>query len=54
MGKGSFGVVCEATHIDTRKKWAIKKVNKEKVSALASPQGFSLAAVVEKDTLKSV
>ncbi|XP_062327977.1 serine/threonine-protein kinase 33 [Osmerus eperlanus] len=33
LGKGSFGVVCEATHIDTRKKWAIKKVNKEKAGS---------------------
>lgn len=32
LGQGSFGVVCEATHIGTQKKWAIKKVNKEKVS----------------------
>ncbi|NP_001038554.2 serine/threonine-protein kinase 33 [Danio rerio] len=30
LGQGSFGVVCEATHIETQRKWAIKKVNKEK------------------------
>ncbi|XP_030621003.1 serine/threonine-protein kinase 33 [Chanos chanos] len=30
LGQGSFGVVYEATHIETQKKWAIKKVNKEK------------------------
>ncbi|KAL7866343.1 hypothetical protein AOLI_G00141570 [Acnodon oligacanthus] len=30
LGQGSFGVVFEATHIVTQKKWAIKKVNKEK------------------------
>lgn len=32
LGQGNFGVVCEATHIETQRKWAIKKVNKEKVS----------------------
>ncbi|KAM9366983.1 serine/threonine-protein kinase 33 [Symphorus nematophorus] len=26
LGQGSFGVVCEATHIETQTKWAIKKV----------------------------
>ncbi|XP_055057779.2 serine/threonine-protein kinase 33 isoform X2 [Misgurnus anguillicaudatus] len=30
LGQGNFGFVCEATHIETQKKWAIKKVNKEK------------------------
>ncbi|XP_062857240.1 serine/threonine-protein kinase 33 isoform X2 [Trichomycterus rosablanca] len=30
LGQGSFGFVFEATHIETQKKWAIKKVNKEK------------------------
>uniref|UniRef100_A0A672P674 Serine/threonine-protein kinase 33 n=2 Tax=Sinocyclocheilus grahami TaxID=75366 RepID=A0A672P674_SINGR len=30
LGQGNFGVVCEATHIETQRKWAIKKVNKEK------------------------
>lgn len=30
LGQGGFGVVCEATHIETQRKWAIKKVNKEK------------------------
>ncbi|XP_076880085.1 serine/threonine-protein kinase 33 isoform X2 [Brachyhypopomus gauderio] len=30
LGQGNFGVVCEAIHIETQKKWAIKKVNKEK------------------------
>ncbi|GAA6069632.1 serine/threonine-protein kinase 33 [Tachysurus ichikawai] len=33
LGQGSFGVVCEATHMDTQKKWAIKKVNKEKAGS---------------------
>uniref|UniRef100_A0A8C7CZC4 non-specific serine/threonine protein kinase n=1 Tax=Oncorhynchus kisutch TaxID=8019 RepID=A0A8C7CZC4_ONCKI len=33
LGQGSFGVVCEATHNETRKKWAIKKVNKEKAGS---------------------
>ncbi|XP_072516594.1 serine/threonine-protein kinase 33 isoform X2 [Salminus brasiliensis] len=33
LGQGSFGVVCEATHIETQKKWAIKKVNKEKAGS---------------------
>ncbi|XP_056605475.1 serine/threonine-protein kinase 33 isoform X2 [Triplophysa dalaica] len=30
LGQGNFGFVCEVTHIETRRKWAIKKVNKEK------------------------
>uniref|UniRef100_A0A673FRI9 Serine/threonine-protein kinase 33 n=2 Tax=Sinocyclocheilus rhinocerous TaxID=307959 RepID=A0A673FRI9_9TELE len=30
LGQGNFGVVCEATHIEMQRKWAIKKVNKEK------------------------
>uniref|UniRef100_A0AAZ3NNF1 Serine/threonine-protein kinase 33 n=1 Tax=Oncorhynchus tshawytscha TaxID=74940 RepID=A0AAZ3NNF1_ONCTS len=33
LGQGSFGVVCEATHNETMKKWAIKKVNKEKAGS---------------------
>ncbi|KAM4630471.1 serine/threonine-protein kinase 33 [Polymixia lowei] len=33
LGQGSFGVVCEATHIETQKKWAIKKVNKDKAGS---------------------
>ncbi|XP_064417992.1 serine/threonine-protein kinase 33-like [Latimeria chalumnae] len=33
LGKGSFGVVNEATHIQTNKKCAIKKVNKEKAGS---------------------
>ena len=36
LGQGSFGVVFEATHVDTHKKWAIKKVNREKVSTFAT------------------
>lgn len=36
MGQGSFGVVFEATHVETQKKWAIKKVNREKVSIFAT------------------
>ena len=36
LGQGSFGVVYEATHLDTKKKWAIKKVNREKVSTFAT------------------
>ncbi|XP_026881130.2 serine/threonine-protein kinase 33 isoform X2 [Electrophorus electricus] len=35
LGQGNFGVVCEATHIKTQKKWAIKKVNKEKAGRSA-------------------
>ena len=31
LGKGSFGVVTEATNKTTGEKWAIKAVNKEKV-----------------------
>ncbi|XP_067256970.1 serine/threonine-protein kinase 33 isoform X1 [Chanodichthys erythropterus] len=33
LGQGNFGVVCEATHIETQRKWAIKKVNKEKAGS---------------------
>ncbi|KAI4889269.1 hypothetical protein NFI96_013534 [Prochilodus magdalenae] len=33
LGQGSFGVVCEAIHNETQKKWAIKKVNKEKAGS---------------------
>ncbi|KAJ8340178.1 hypothetical protein SKAU_G00348110 [Synaphobranchus kaupii] len=33
LGQGSFGVVYEATHIETQKKWAIKKVNREKAGS---------------------
>ncbi|XP_048887275.1 serine/threonine-protein kinase 33 isoform X1 [Brienomyrus brachyistius] len=33
LGKGSFGVVYEATHMQTQKKWAIKKVNREKAGS---------------------
>ncbi|XP_053490868.1 serine/threonine-protein kinase 33, partial [Ictalurus furcatus] len=33
LGQGSSGVVCEATHVETQKKWAIKKVNKEKAGS---------------------
>lgn len=33
MGQGSFGVVIEATHRETGKKWAIKKVNREKAGS---------------------
>ncbi|XP_058256235.1 serine/threonine-protein kinase 33 isoform X1 [Hemibagrus wyckioides] len=33
LGQGSFGVVYEATHMETQKKWAIKKVNKEKAGS---------------------
>lgn len=32
LGKGSFGVVKEATNKETGRRWAIKAVNKEKVS----------------------
>lgn len=31
LGRGSFGVVKEATNKTTGRKWAIKAVNKEKV-----------------------
>ncbi|KAJ8406444.1 hypothetical protein AAFF_G00300180 [Aldrovandia affinis] len=33
LGQGSFGVVYEATHIETQTKWAIKKVNREKAGS---------------------
>ncbi|RXM27165.1 Suppression of tumorigenicity 5 protein [Acipenser ruthenus] len=35
LGQGSFGVVYEATHKETGKKWAIKKVNREKAGSSA-------------------
>ncbi|XP_066108897.1 serine/threonine-protein kinase 33 [Saccopteryx bilineata] len=35
LGKGSFGMVFEATHKETETKWAIKKVNKEKAGSSA-------------------
>ena len=34
LGKGSFGVVKEATNKATGRRWAIKAVNKEKVRKL--------------------
>ncbi|XP_073460076.1 serine/threonine-protein kinase 33 [Aquarana catesbeiana] len=33
LGEGSFGVVIEATHNESGKKWAIKKVNREKAGS---------------------
>ncbi|KAM8812681.1 serine/threonine-protein kinase 33 [Rhynchonycteris naso] len=35
LGKGSFGMVFEATHKETETMWAIKKVNKEKAGSSA-------------------
>ncbi|MGH0131784.1 UNVERIFIED_CONTAM: hypothetical protein FKN15_053150 [Acipenser sinensis] len=35
LGQGSFGVVYETTHKETGKKWAIKKVNREKAGSSA-------------------
>lgn len=35
LGKGSFGMVIEATDKETETKWAIKKVNKEKAGSSA-------------------
>nr|DBA17666.1 TPA: hypothetical protein GDO54_003080 [Pyxicephalus adspersus] len=35
LGQGSFGVVIEATHKESGKKWAIKKVNREKAGSSA-------------------
>ncbi|XP_041059035.1 serine/threonine-protein kinase 33-like [Carcharodon carcharias] len=35
LGKGSFGVVIQATHIPTDTKWAIKKLSKEKAGSQA-------------------
>ena len=32
LGAGNFGIVIEATHIETNEKWAIKIINKEKVT----------------------
>lgn len=36
LGQGSFGMVIEATDKETDTKWAIKKVNKEKVRLTSS------------------
>uniref|UniRef100_A0A4W3J873 Serine/threonine kinase 33 n=1 Tax=Callorhinchus milii TaxID=7868 RepID=A0A4W3J873_CALMI len=33
LGQGSYGIVIEATHLETGKKWAIKKVNREKAGS---------------------
>ncbi|XP_073514038.1 serine/threonine-protein kinase 33 [Phyllobates terribilis] len=35
LGRGTFGVVIEATHKETGKKWAIKKVHREKAGSSA-------------------
>ncbi|XP_018429202.1 PREDICTED: serine/threonine-protein kinase 33-like [Nanorana parkeri] len=35
LGQGNFGVVIEATHKESGKKWAIKKVNREKAGSSA-------------------
>ncbi|XP_043938745.1 serine/threonine-protein kinase 33 [Protopterus annectens] len=35
LGQGNFGIVFEATKIETGKKWAIKKVNREKAGRSA-------------------
>lgn len=40
LGQGTFGKVYAATHKDTKVKWAIKSVNKEKVSTLNVPKLF--------------
>ncbi|PNJ24701.1 STK33 isoform 6, partial [Pongo abelii] len=49
LGKGSFGMVIEATDRETETKWAIKKVNKEKA-------GSSAVKLLEREVniLKSV
>ncbi|MGH0185548.1 UNVERIFIED_CONTAM: hypothetical protein FKN15_020976 [Acipenser sinensis] len=44
LGQGSFGVVYEATHKETGKKWAIKKVNREKPANCSS-----LSDIVHRD-----
>lgn len=36
LGQGSFGMVFEATDKETETKWAIKKVNKDKVRLISS------------------
>lgn len=36
LGQGSFGMVFEATDKETEIKWAIKKVNKDKVRCISS------------------
>lgn len=36
LGQGSFGMVIEATDKETETKWAIKKVNKDKVRLTSS------------------
>ncbi|CAK8683950.1 unnamed protein product [Clavelina lepadiformis] len=35
LGQGSFGVVIEAENLETKERWAIKKVNKEKAGSSA-------------------
>nr|XP_002124936.1 serine/threonine-protein kinase 33-like [Ciona intestinalis]XP_018673303.1 serine/threonine-protein kinase 33-like [Ciona intestinalis]XP_018673304.1 serine/threonine-protein kinase 33-like [Ciona intestinalis]XP_026695741.1 serine/threonine-protein kinase 33-like [Ciona intestinalis] len=35
LGQGSFGIVIEACNLQTKQKWAIKKVNKEKAGSSA-------------------
>ena len=36
LGEGSFGKVHEGTHRETKEKWAIKSINKEKVNKCGS------------------
>lgn len=36
LGQGSFGMVIEAIDKETKTKWAIKKVNKDKVRIISS------------------
>ena len=31
LGRGSFGIVVEAKNLESNERWAVKKVNKEKV-----------------------
>lgn len=47
MGQGSFGVVYEATHIETQTKWAIKEVGRPAVSVFSIPLGFLSFIVVK-------
>ncbi|XP_015193532.1 serine/threonine-protein kinase 33 isoform X2 [Lepisosteus oculatus] len=51
LGQGSFGVVHEASHIETQRKWAIKKVNREKRMYLVTElcEGGELKEILQKN-----
>ncbi|XP_043405292.1 serine/threonine-protein kinase 33 isoform X2 [Chelonia mydas] len=59
LGQGSFGVVIEVTHKETGKKWAIKKVNREKagssaVKLLERERMFLVMELCEDGELKEI